>query len=71
MNPLEIFDKNEFNKVNRIVGRLENRDYTKDEYRKMESEVIEYIMSQSFKNGDISKARDELDSVLNKIQNFK
>ena len=37
----------------------------------MESSRLADIMSKSSKNGDISKSRNELDSVLTKIERYR
>lgn len=68
MNPLEIFNKEEIRKITNSVGELENRDYTKEEWRLMENSIFADIMSKSSKNGDIPKARNEFDSIINKIE---
>lgn len=36
---------------------VEDRDYSKEELRKCELEIEEFIMSHSTKNGDISKLK--------------
>ena len=68
MNPFKIFNVEEIEKINKIVGTVENREYTKEEWNMMESSILADIMSKSSKNGDISKSRNELDSVLTKIE---
>lgn len=71
MNPFEIFETKEIEKVSKVIGELENRDYTKDEWIKMENSVLEDIMSNSHKNGDIDRARDNFNDVLNKIESCR
>lgn len=39
--------------------KIKDKDYTKDDLRYFESQITDYIMSQSSKNGDISKAQNE------------
>lgn len=68
MNPFEVFNTEEINKVSKVVGELENRDYTKEEWSKIENNVLEEIMSNSHKNGDIDRARNNFYGVLNKIE---
>lgn len=68
MNPFEVFNKEELKQINEAVGTVENRNYTKEEWKMLEHSVLDDIMSKSSKNGDISKARNELDSVLIKIE---
>ena len=71
MNPFKMFNVEEIEKINKIVGTVENREYTKEEWNMMESSILADIMSKSSKNGDISKARNELDSVLTKIERYR
>lgn len=68
MNPFEIFDSKEISKVSKVVGELENRNYTNDEWCKIENNILEDIMNNSHKNGDIDRARDNFNGVLNKIE---
>lgn len=71
MNQFEIFDSEEIKKINNVAGILENRNYTKEEWNKMGNSILEDIMSKSSKNGDIAKARNELDKVISKIEKYR
>ena len=71
MNPFEIFDSEEIKKINNVSGILENRNYTKEEWNKMGNSILADIMSKSSKNGDIAKARNELDKVISKIEKYR
>lgn len=66
-----MYDDIFFEEINKIVGTVENREYTKEEWNMMESSILADIMSKSSKNGDISKSRNELDSVLTKIERYR
>lgn len=68
MNPFEVFSTEEIKKVNSVITKLENKDYTKDELKRLQNSIFEGILSNSSKNGDINKARTDLDNVLNKIE---
>ncbi len=70
MNPFNIFDKNEIKKIERI-GSIENRNYTIEELRTIETKILEDIMSNSSKNGDIDKARQEYKSIIDKCESYK
>ena len=70
MNPFEIFDELEIQKI-KEVENLENRNYTKDELQIIEQKILEDIMSNSSKNGDIDKARNEYRSVIDKFERCK
>lgn len=67
MNIYDIFDKNEIKLIEKTV-KLENKDYTKDETKLIESSIIEDIFCRSSKNGDIQKANQEYSNILEKLQ---
>lgn len=71
MNPFKIFNTEEIEKINKSAGTLENRNYTKEELCMLENSILTDIMSKSSKNGDIGKARNELDSILSKVEKCK
>ncbi len=71
MNPFEVFNTEEIKKINNVAGLVEDKDYTKEEWNMLENSILVDIMSKSSKNGDISKARNELDSILSKIEKYR
>ena len=70
MNPYNIFDKPEIEKIERIEP-LQDREYTKDEIVRMENKILLDIMGNSSKNGDIDKAREEYKSIIDKCERYK
>lgn len=64
---LNVCTRNEIELIENAGFKVENKDYTKDELRKCESQITEYIMSHSSKNGDIGKLSNEYSSI---IRNF-
>lgn len=46
---------------------IEDRDYTKDELRRYVSNIEDFIMSHSTKNGDITRLNSEYRETLNKL----
>ena len=70
MNPYNIFDKQEIEKIERIEP-LQDREYTKDEIVRMENKILFDIMGNSSKNGDIDKAREEYKSIIDKCERYK
>lgn len=46
---------------------VEDKDYTNEELRKYESQIEDFIMSHSTKNGDISKLSNQYNSILNTL----
>ena len=64
--------KNEEIELLQVAGiNVEDREYSKEELRKCEMNIEEFIMSHSSKNGDISKLSSQyhniLDTFINKI----
>ena len=51
MNLLNVCTKNEIELIENAGFKVEDKDYTREELRKCESQITEYIMSHSSKNG--------------------
>ena len=64
MNLLNVCTKNEIELIENAGFKVENKDYTKDEIRRCEVQITEYIMSHSSKNGDIGKLSNEYSSII-------
>ena len=64
MNLLNVCTKNEIELIENAGFKVEDKDYTKDELRKYEAQITEYIMSHSSKNGDIGKLSNEYSSII-------
>ncbi len=67
MNLMKQFSKEEIELLNNAGINVEDRDYNKEELRKCELEIEEFIMSHSTKNGDIAKLSNQYDKILNTI----
>lgn len=70
MNPFNIFNNQEIEKIERVV-HLENRNYTTEEFRTIETKILEDIMSNSSKKDYIAKARQDYDSIIDKCESYK
>ena len=64
MNLLNECAKNEIELKEKAGFKVENKDYTRDDLRKCESQITEYIMLYSSKNWDIGKLSNEYISVI-------
>lgn len=55
-----------------LIGKagfiVENKDYTKEELERCESQITDYIMNHSSKNGDIDKLNREYSNIFFKIR---
>ena len=63
---MNLFDKcteNEIDLLKKAGIKVENKDYSKEELKRCESDIIEYIMSHSSKSGDISKLSNEYSEI--------
>ena len=71
MNLMKQFSKEEIKLLSNAGINVEDREYSKEELRKCEMNIEEFIMSHSSKNGDISKLSNQyhniLDTFINKI----
>jgi len=63
------FSKEEIELLNNAGINVEDRDYNKEELRKCELEIEEFIMSHSTKNGDITKLNNQYNGILDTIIN--
>ncbi len=68
MNLFEIFNTEEREKIEKVIGVIENKDYTKDELNIVENKILEDIMCNSKNN--ISKIRAEYNEILNKLESY-
>ena len=59
--------KKEIKLLENIGLNVEDKDYSKEELRKYEVYIEEYIMSHSSKNGDISRLSNQYNSILNTL----
>lgn len=64
MNLLNICTKNEIELIEDAGFKVENKDYTKDEIRRCEAQITDYIMSHSSKNGDIADLSNKYSGII-------
>lgn len=67
MNILNQCNEKEKVLLKEIGLELENKDYSKDEVKEVESKINDYIMSLSIKNGDLQSAVLNYSNLLNKL----
>lgn len=67
MNIYKEFNGNERDLISKVTN-IEDRNYTKEEIKQIENEIIENIFSHSSKNGGIQKARLEYSDILDKLE---
>lgn len=67
MNLYNECSKNEIKLLENIGLEIENKDYTSEELSQYEHQITDHIMSQSTKNGDITKLMDQYNGILNTL----
>lgn len=67
MNLLNKCTTKEIKLLENIGLNIEDKDYTNEELRRYESQIEDFIMSHSTKNGDISKLSNQYNSILNTL----
>lgn len=63
---------NLYNKINnremellKDVGiKIEDKEYLEEDFKRIEQQIVEYIMSASSKNGDIDKLRNKYEGIF-------
>ena len=70
MNLLNECTKEEIQLIEQAGIKVENKDYTPEELKRCETEITEYIMSHSSKNGDIGRLQNEYESIF-RVVNVK
>lgn len=68
MNLVEKCSNKELRLIEQAGIIIENKDYTKEDLKKCEARIINYIMSHSSKNGDISKLRNQYENIFSIIK---
>ena len=69
MNLMKQFSKEEIKLLSNAGINVEDRDYNKEELRKCELEIEEFIMSHSTKNADIAKLNNQYNGILDTFIN--
>ena len=64
MNPYDILDKDNLQKVANAGITIENRKYSEAELKMFIYNILDYIMSHSSKTGEIGKLYNEYDYIL-------
>lgn len=67
MNLLNKCTTKEIKLLENIGINVENKEYTNEELRRCESQIEDFIMSHSTKNGDISRLSNKYSSILNTL----
>lgn len=62
---MELFSNNEMKLLKKVEINIENKqEYTNEDKKYIFSQVTEFIMSHSSKNGDIGRLQNEYESIF-------
>ena len=64
MNLIKECTDNEIKLFNQAGIKIEDRDYTNAELNRYTTEIVEYILNHSSKNGEINKLQVQYDKLL-------
>ena len=67
MNLYKEMNKNEIKLLENAGIKVEDKDYLQEDFKIIEHQVVEFIMSASSKNGNIDKLRNQYDSIFRTI----
>ena len=67
MNLIEKCNNDEIKLIEQAGIMVENKDYSKEDLKQCEARIIDYIMSHSSKNEDISKLRNQYENIFSII----
>ncbi|MBQ9298840.1 MAG: hypothetical protein IJ223_07475 [Clostridia bacterium] len=68
MNLLNKCTNNEIELIKQAGVKIENKEYTAEELKRIESNITEFIMNHSTKNGDITRLQNEYQGIYNIIE---
>ena len=67
MNLYKVMNDKEIKLLENAGIKVENKDYVQEDFKRMEQQVIDFIMSASSKNGDIDRLRNQYDCIFRMI----
>lgn len=67
MNPIKELSNEQQKLLKDAEIKIQEKDYTDDEVKLLENDIIDYIMNKSFKHKDTSKIINSYLEVINKV----
>lgn len=67
MNPRKELSKEQQRLLEDAEIKIQEKDYTEEEVKLLENDIIDYIMNKSFKHKNISKIINSYLEVINKV----
>lgn len=67
MNLYEIMNSKEIELLRNAGIQIEDKEYLEEDFKRMEQQIVEYVMLASSKNGDIDKRRNQYESIFRVI----
>lgn len=64
MNIFKVMNDNELELLENAGIKIEDKEYLEEDFKRMEQQIVEYIMSASSKNGDIDKLRNKYEGIF-------
>lgn len=67
MNLYETMSNKEIELLRNAGIQVEDKEYLEEDFKRMEQQIVEYIMLASSKNGDIDKRRNQYEGIFRVI----
>ncbi len=69
MNLYEVMNDKEIKLLKNAGIKVEDKDYLQDDFKIIEHQVIDFIMSASTKNGEIDRLRNQYEGIFKILTN--
>lgn len=69
MNLYAVMNDKEIKLLKNAGIKVEDKDYLQDDFKIIEHQVIDFIMSASTKNGEIDKLRNQYEGIFKILTN--
>lgn len=70
MNPKKDLSKEQQKLLENAEIKVQDKDYTEDEIKLLENDIVDYIMNKSFKHSNISQTINLYSDLANTIHNL-
>ena len=69
MNLYEVMNDREIKLPENVGIKVEDKDYAQEDFKIIEHQVVDFIMSASTKNGEIDKLRNQYEGIFKILTN--
>lgn len=67
MNLYKVMNDKEIKLLQNAGIKVEDKNYVQDDFKRIEQQIVDFIMSASTKNGEIDRLRNQYESIFRVI----